>query len=279
MTRFRLLKSLIHRALEDSEKHKIKSFSAALTYHTIFALLPLFYIAVSIGDFFSRGDIFKRQIVIFIEKYINSGSSELFSSALNQLNTIDSPIFPIIGILILFFGASSLFIYLEKSLEQIFEVDAERKKGLKHFIFRRLVAVLFIVALAIILVFVVVIHIFSSIVLAELISSVFSPPVWIWYISNFISAFLIISILFASIYKILSYSKASWRSCFSGAVFGSFLFLVANILLGIYFQLSSLNLVYGVAGSMLVTLFWLYWSAQIFFFGAEIARQIEKKQP
>ena len=100
--------------------------------------------------------------------------------------------------------------------------------------------------------------------------------VWTAYILDMLVSFLVITILFALIFKLLPDVTVSWQDVWIGAIFTAVLFMVGKFVIGMYIGIASVGSVYGAAGSLIVVLVWTYYSSQILFFGAELIRAYAK---
>jgi membrane protein len=178
----------------------------------------------------------------------------------------------ILSLLTLLWGASNVFVQLQDSLNTIWGVEVkERNQGWQSLLRERFLSFSMILVIGFLLL--------VSLVLGALISAVggvfngLLPGLeWVWQLANFAISFGVTILLFAAIYKVLPDAEFSWRDVWMGATATALLFTVGKWLLGLYLGYQSAASAYGAAGSLVVLLIWIYYSAQIFFFGAEFTQ-------
>jgi membrane protein len=177
-----------------------------------------------------------------------------------------------VGIVTLIMGATAVFGELQSALNQIWDVKAKPDRGvILSFIFDRVSS--FSIAIGVGFVILV------SLVISALISGVqnylntWLPGIpWVWQMANVVSSLFVIAILFAMIYKFLPDVVISWRDVWIGAAVTALLFTAGKYAIGIYLGRTATASAFGAAGSLVVLLFWVYYSALISFFGAEFTQ-------
>jgi membrane protein len=174
----------------------------------------------------------------------------------------------VFGIILLLSGASGIFNQLKVTLNRMWGVKEPRRKGVIGFIINRAIAVLMVIIVAGLLL--------ASMLLSTVISSAAGllsnimkvPPSFLHFVDLGVS-FLLLAMLFALIFKLLPDIRVGWRSVILGAIFTSILFGIGKFGIGFYIAHAGMSSGYGAAGSVVVLLVWVYYSALIFFFGAE----------
>ena len=248
-------------------------FSASLAYYTIFSLAPLLVLVMSLAGIFlgeeaTRGQIFgqinglvgneaAKQIQDMIKNVGLSGKS---SSAL------------IIGIVTLLIGATSIFVEIQDSVNIIWRVKAKPKQGWLKLIKDRLLSSSLVVSLGFLLLVSLVVN---GIVLAlsDQLTRLL-PGLGVYVISaiNFAISTAVVTILFAVIFKVLPDAKIAWKDVRFGAIFTALLFMLGRYLIGLYIDTTGTESTYGAAGSLIVILTWIYYTAAILYFGAEFTQ-------
>jgi membrane protein len=251
--------------------------AAALAYYTLFSMAPMLilltgFIGRILGEFFSI-DAIREQL----ELLIGADAAEWIMSIIDGATTPTSfTIAAVISLAIMFWGASNIFNHLKETLNFMWGVKAKPGTGIgiQHFIRGRLLAFAVVVIAGLL---------FAAYFLANTAISIAIPiineyvpealvivPTWrtIQGIQLGV-AFIIITLLFALFYKILPDVKMKWRDVWVGAAVTSLLFGIGTVALSIYLSFSSIGSLYGAAGSILVILMWVNYSAQIFLYGAE----------
>lgn len=176
----------------------------------------------------------------------------------------------LVGIVALLVGATTALAELKDGLDQIWNAPREKTKGFLYFVRKRLLSVGLILALGFLLL---VSLVFSAVVSA-------ASRFWGGYTgtsvllqgANFLFSFALVTALFAVIYKVLPAVRIAWRDVIIGAIVTALLFNIGKLLIGVYLGNSALASTYGAAGSIILVLIWVYYSAQIFLFGAEFTK-------
>jgi membrane protein len=245
---------------------------AALAYYTLFSIAPLLLLAVTVtglifGPEAARGEL-EHQLVGYFDESTAKSIQNLLSSI--ERSRGRSRVAVIIGVAVMLFGASSVFNQLKQSLNKIWKVEERPHSGFMAIVVDRLVAIVMVAVVALLLL--------SSILVSAVISriSTFTTDVTPYALSprmlQFIdlsASFSLLSILFAIIFRFMPDIRIGWRSVALGSVVTSVLFAAGKILIGFYIAHGALASAYGAAGSVIVLLIWIYYSAQIFLFGAE----------
>jgi len=245
---------------------------AALAYYAIFSLAPLLIIAVSISGFIFGREAATGQIVGQIQGLVGPDTAIAIQTMIEKSNQPAANILAtLIGIVALLFGASGVFGELQQSLNLIWDIQPKPDRGVlaavkdKFFSFSMVLGTgfLLLVSLAI------------SAVLAALSNVVMGLMPGLEVIAqvvNFLISMVVITGLFALIFKYVPDAKIAWTDVWVGASVTALLFTIGKALIGVYIGYSSLSSTYGAAASLAVILLWVYYSAQILFFGAEFTQ-------
>jgi membrane protein len=254
------------------------TLGAAVAYYTVFSLAPLFIIAVAIaGLIFGReaaqGQIFE-QLRVLIGETSAAAVEDVVESA--DSKPVTGVFATIVGFLALIIGASGVFAQLQASLNAIWRVEPKPGRGLWGLIQDRVLSFGFILIVGFLLLI--------SLILTAIIAFIgewfggFVPGVeTLIQILNAILSLAIITLLFAMIFKFLPDVKIAWRDVWIGALITAALFTAGKEVLGLYLGKSGVASSYGAAGSLIVLLLWVYYSAQILFFGAEFTKAYANK--
>lgn len=247
--------------------------SAIIAYYTLFSLPSLLMIVVSITGYFFGVDAVKGRIVQKLGGLIGEGVSEaiegmIANAALNQSSTFGV----ILGIVMLLFGATAVFVQLKKTMNAIWRVKS-KKEGYLKTLLDRLISFGMILVLGFLflvsLVLSVLLNVMSEYIgqIAPFIAAIFADIV------SFLLSFCIITGLFGAIFKWLPDIEIRWKTTFLGAGLTTVLFLIGEYLLGFYFTKSDPTSVYGGSSSVVLILLWVYYTCIIIFFGAEFTFQ------
>ena len=245
---------------------------AALAYYTLFAIAPLLLIAIAVVGLVFGNEAAAGQVFQYLRQWI--GDTAAFSVEEIVRNASARPgtgwLAALTGGVTLLMGASSVFAQLQASMNQIWNVPPDSHSGISGFVKNRLLQLGFVLIIGCLLLF----SITSTAVIAVAASRVEITP-GLAVIVRIINAGIslgIITLLFALIFKFLPNVHIDWKDVWIGAFFTALLFMAGNFLVGLYLGKSAVGSIFGAAGSLIVLLVWVYYSAQILFFGAEFTQ-------
>jgi membrane protein len=181
------------------------------------------------------------------------------------------------AVVTLVIGATGVFVQLQDALNTVWNVKRKPGRGLRHFIQDRLLSFAMIVGIG----FLLLVSLVLSAALAAVgkwMNGLLPAQEVIWEGINFAVSLGVITLLFAMIFKVLPDVQIRWRDVWSGALLTALLFNLGKLVLGFYLGRSSVASAYGAAGSVVIVLLWVYYSAQIVFFGAEFTRVYASKR-
>lgn len=251
--------------------HNASRTGAALAFYTVFSLAPVLLLSIAIAGLFfgqqaARGEIFEQ-----ISDLIGpSGAAAVQSVIHNASESGAGTLTTAFSVLTLIIGATTALVELKAGLDKIWEVPPERRQGFWYFVRTRLLSVGVILALAFLLLVSLVIS--AGLAALERLSrgEHFFNMALDWL--NQLFSFLLVAALFGTLYKALPSTRIAWRDVTMGAVVTAALFQIGKYAIGVYLGNSGLASTYGAAGSIVLLLVWVYYSAQIFLFGAEFTR-------
>ncbi|ARS37098.1 YihY/virulence factor BrkB family protein [Pontibacter actiniarum] len=242
---------------------------AALAYYTIFSLPPMLIIIISAAGYFFGEQAVSGEIYYRIKELIGSEGAYAVQKMVENVNEFgDFNLAALVGIIALFIAATGVFISLQNSLNEIWYVKPVPKRGYVKLVVDRLLSFGMILAIAIVLLLSLLANTLL-VVIGDFLTARFSGwVIYLLHLANFLSAFLLMSFLFACIYKFLPDAKIRWRDVGVGAFVTSLLFVLLRGLIGFYLGKNDVGSVYGAAGSIVVILTWVFFTSQIIFFGA-----------
>jgi len=246
---------------------------AALAYYTLFSLAPILIIALAIAGQAFGDSAAQGQVIARIRDFIGDESAATVQTMLENFRHLPSGVGPaLLGIGSLLFGALSLFTQLRASLHRIWRLQPPPTQGLVLGTLKTYLTAFVMVQLSSI--FVLLLLTASMVLVAvQLWWQEYLPgEAWMWHSVDFLASTLLILLLFAFTFRFMSEGQVPYRHIWGGAFVSALLFCVGKVLIGWYLGYSQLGSTYGAAGSLVVFLAWVYYSAQIFFFGAEIIR-------
>jgi membrane protein len=258
------------RGFSDDKGFKL---SGSLAYTTIFSLGPLLLLVMSLASIFFGEQAIEGKIFSEINGLLGSSAARQIQELIKNIRFSGKTNFALtISIVTLFIGATGIFIEIQDSLNVIWRVKAKPKRGLLQFIKNRLLSASLIISLGFLLVVSLIIN--GAIqAMGTLLEKHFSGiTLLVMGGMNLILTALVISFLFAVIFKVLPDIKIRWRDVRAGALFTLVLFMAGRYLIGLYIQKTGTGSVYGAAGSVIVILVWVYFTSVILYLGAEFTQ-------
>jgi membrane protein len=247
---------------------------AALAYYTIFSLAPILILAIAIAGIFFGEEAARGEIVLQVGGLLGPDGARAVQAMIeNAARPGAGAAAAAVGIVTLLIGATSALAELKDDLDEIWDAPPERVSGFWYFVRKRLMSVGLILALG----FLLLVSLAFSAVLSAL-ARLWGPHDATGFALsllegiNFFISFALVTALFAMIYKILPAVRIAWRDVIIGAVVTALLFSIGKLLIGMYLGNSAIASTYGAAGSVILILVWVYYSAQIFLFGAEFTK-------
>ena len=254
-------------------EHDPFQLAAALAYYTVFSLAPLLTIAIAIAALVFGQEAAQNQIVGGLGELIGEASAKAIQDAIRaaSMNKEGGLLAASAGALVLLLGAAGVVGQLQQSLNFIWNVKVRSSVGWRMFIRDRLLSFALVLAIGfLLLVSLVVTTVVSA--LTAYFSDLLPGSTYVWHTVDVVVSFGFVTVLFAMIYKILPDVQLTWRDVAIGATITSLLFTVGKFLIGFYLGHATISSTYGAAGSFVTLLIWVYYSALIFFYGAEITQ-------
>jgi len=251
--------------------HKAPRLGAALAYYTAFSLAPLLVIVIAIAGLVFGRDAAMGQISEQMNGLIGEdGAKAVETMVASASHPASGIIATVVGVVMLLIGALGLFAQLQDALNTVWEVQPKPDRGVvRSFIQDRLLSLTMVFGTA----FLLLVSLVVSAALAALTKLVGNQPATtLGQVINTGISLVVITLLFAMIYRFLPDARIAWGHVWFGAVFTTLLFTVGKILIGLYLGQAGTESTFGAAGSLAALLIWLYYSAQIFLFGAELTK-------
>jgi membrane protein len=249
------------------------TMSAALAYYTVFAMAPLLIMLISLASLFYGEDAINRKLFQEINGLVGNQAALQIQDIIRKISLQNNSTFAvIIGVITLFVGATGVFIEMQDSINQIWRVKAKPKKGWKKMLINRVLSFSMIISLGFLLIASLIVN-GLILALSDQLSQYFpSLTILVINIFNVGLTFIIISALFAVIFKFLPDVEIDWKDVRIGAFFTVTLFIVGKFLIGIYIEKVGPGSAYGAAGSIIVILVWVYYTSAILYFGVEFTQ-------
>lgn len=257
---------------EFSDDNVVK-LSASLAYYTVFSIGPLLLVIISLTGLFFEREAVTGKLYTQISGLIGVTGAEQVLKIIQSMREQQSAAkYSIIGAVVLIFGATTVFTDIQDSINYIWSIRAKPKKGWLKYITNRLLSFSIIIGMGFLLIVSLFVNTLADLLTNRLEEMFVTEWVILFKIVNLIILFLIISSLFAIIYKVLPDARIRWKDAFVGAWFTGFLFLVGKFIIGYYLGSSDMGVTYGAAASVVIILSWVYYTATILYFGAEFTK-------
>jgi membrane protein len=247
--------------------------AAALAFYTMFSIAPVLLIAVGVASFFLAPETATDRIIGEMQKMVGAQGANAVRQVIESSRGFGKGLWAVsVGIITLIMGATAVFGELQTALNYIWDVKAKPDRGVfMAFIVDRLRSF----SIAICVGFVLLVSLVISAVISGLqdYMNKWLPGIpWVWQTANVVASFFVVALLFAMIYKFLPDVVIAWSDVRIGAAVTALLFTGGKYLIGVYLGQTATASAFGAAGSLVVLLFWVYYSALIGFFGAEFTQ-------
>ena len=263
---------LLKNTFKEWQEDKASRIAAALAYYTVFSISPLLVIAIAIAGSFFGEETAQQQIIDQLTGLIGEDGIEPILMALDNISQPQvRGVASLISIAVLILGASGIFAQLQDALNTVWRVKPQPGQGILPFLRKRLSSFLMVLAIAFLLMLSMIL---SSVVTAigKYQSDIIPGSQILWENLDFIVSLGLMTFLFGLMFKYVPDVEIAWKDVFVGSVITALLFIFGKFLLGVYISQGSLGSAYGAAGSLIVFLAWVYYSAQIILFGAEFTQ-------
>lgn len=278
MRKFLAAWAILKETIKEWQKDKAPRLGAALAFYTVLSIGPLLLIVIAIAGLAYGEEAVGGHLVAQIEGLVGyEGARAIQSVIANSSGKEEGITATLIGFATLLFGATGVFLHLQDALNTIWNVKPSPKSGWKSLVIGRLISFAMVLCIGFLLLVSLVIS--AGIAAMEnffgAYSADFLPLV---QLVNSAISFGVVTLLFALIYKILPDTEIRWRDVWFGAAVTALLFTIGKYGIGLYLGKSSVGSAYGAAGSLIVVLVWVYYSAQILFFGAELTQVYARRR-
>ena len=261
-----LAKETVTRWTED----KASALAAALAYYSLFSLAPLVLIAVAVAGLVFGHQAAEGQLYSQLAGLIGDAGAKALQEIVARMNQEQGGgvVATIVGVATLLFGASGVFAQLQDSMNTIWKARSPTTNGILDFLRVRLLSFSMVLGIG----FLLLISLVLSAILAALgdyLGAFLPGGAAVGHALNATVSLLVVTVLFAMIFKLLPDTRVAWKDVVLGALVTSFLFTIGKFAIGFYLGKASVASSYGAAGSVVILLLWVYYSSLILYFGAE----------
>ncbi|MDP9112587.1 MAG: YihY/virulence factor BrkB family protein [Acidobacteriota bacterium] len=249
--------------------HHVSKLAASLAYYAILSLAPLVIVVIAIVGLLFNAHAAREGLLAQIQALVGTEGRELIETMITRAQRPGGgAVATIIGLITLLWGASGVFTELRDSLNTIWEVKSANGQGMWSALREQYLSFGMVFGVG----FLLLVSLFLNAALATLSHYFYqSLPIQTFILDalNFLVTVLVITLLFAAIYRFLPSERLPWSDLWIGSLGTSIFFILGKSIVGAYLGRASVGSAYGAAGSLIVLLVWIYYAAQLFFFGAE----------
>jgi membrane protein len=262
-------------AANDWLRHHDARLGAALAYYSVFSMGPLLLIVVSIAGLFFGGDAVREALTGQFRSFLGPTGSQAVEAMLKGASSPSSGVLSaIVGVVLLLVSALGVVVQLKDALNTIWETKEPESAGVWWYLRTYLISFAGILGLG----FLLAVSLVISTSLAAVSSWLGGGESLFWQLVNFVVSLAMFSTLFAMLFKWFPDAAVSWRNALLGGLTTALLFNVGKLAIGWYIGTQGLESTYGAAASIVVLLIWVYYSAQIVLFGAEMTHVLDARQ-
>lgn len=264
---------LLKKTYEEFDDDNAIKLSASLSYYTIFSLPPLLIIIMSVFSIFFGREAVTGQFFGQINGMVGNEAALQIQETIKNIELSENSMFAaILGGIMLLIGASGVFAEIQSSINYIWGLKAKPDKGFIKFIKNRLMSFSMIASVGFLLLVSLMVNTVMDVINARLLVYFPDSTIYVFYVLNILILFATTTMLFSIIFKTLPDGDIAWKDALIGSSFTSFFFMFGKFAIGFYLGSSTVATVYGAAGSVIIILIWVYYSAIILYFGAEFTK-------
>ena len=269
------IKVLSVESCKEWSDHNAPRLGASLSFYTLLSLAPLLFVLVAIGGLVFDQATARSEIIRQVHSLAGPAGAKAIETILDSSrHGKHGWLATVIGLVTLVFGASAVLIELRDALNTMWDLPASARTGLQSIlkvIRERLFSFALVLAIGFLLLVSLAVNA-AILALGSLSENALPAPEPVLHVLSSLVSFVVITALFAAIYKIMPDVQIEWQDVLLGAAVTSLLFTLGKFLIGLYLSKARLASMYGAATSMAVLLLWLYYSSQIFFLGAAFTK-------
>lgn len=261
---------ILKETVKEWQNDNASQVAAGVAFYAVLSAAPLLLVVIAIASFVFGREASQSQLIAHVQAFMGEQGARVVQTLMSADRT-SSYLDSTVGLLTMLFGATAMFVNLQDALNNIWEVTPKPGRILMPFIRKRLLSFAMVIGCGLLLL----LSLFASAALSvaenfTAISGTIAPS--LLHVANFVLSLTVLTAVFGIIFKTLPDVRISWRDVWVGGCVTSLLFTIGKSLAAVYLVHSSIGSFYGAAGSIVVLLAWIYYSAQTFFFGAEFTQ-------
>ena len=267
------LAQLALRAVKGWVADKATSMGAALAFYSLLSLAPLLIVVTAVAALVLGHDEAQRLLMTQVSDLLGESGAQGIQTILDSVDTKrEGMLATVVGALTLVMGATTVFAELKTDLDRIWKQTAKKASGIWGFLRTRLLSFGLVLAIA----FLLLVSLVVSAAVAAAGNLWFGKFEAVLHVIEFVMSMGIMTVLFAMMYKLLPAAKIAWRDVWVGAAITALLFWLGKFAIGLYLGKNDVVSSFGSAGTVVLVIVWVYYSAQIFFLGAEFTYEFAK---
>lgn len=258
------------------QRHQDGRLAAALAYYAVFSLAPLLLVVIALLGLFLGQSNAQNEVQSQLQQVVGRNGTQMINTLIAGANHHGTgKIALIVGGALILFSAIGMFVALQNALDEVFEIHESSKGGFVQLVLLRLHALIVIIALAVIAI--------AALALANVIGGVMQTAIGASFsgpaleIGTGIINVVAMTVFLAVVYRVLPQCPVAWKSAYTGSAVTAVILIVGEAALSMYFTKLHPAAPYGAAGGVIILLLWIYYSAQLMLFGAEITRAVETR--
>lgn len=264
---------MIAKAGSNFMEDRCMKLSAALAYYTLFSIAPLLVTLIAVATIFYSREAITGNLSQQIQGFVGENAAQQIQLLIEKSSISGGSVFALgVSIVVLILGATSVFIEIQDSINMIWRVRAKPKKGWKQMLKNRGLSLSIIATLGFLLIASLIINFIISGLSNWLTRHLGDGVYYAIEAVNFAITFIVISVLFGTIFKVLPDVEIEWKTVRAGAFFTAILFIIGKYVITLYINTTGTGSTYGAASSVIVILTWIYYTAIILYFGAEFTQ-------
>lgn len=253
---------------------RVSERAAALAFYSLISLVPLAVLGTALISFIAGPGVIETHVLSFGSSVFGTEATPFFGRIFEGVEALTSNIFySVVGVLVLLYGASRLFVHLRRAFNDIFVIEVNEERGVvQQAVQERGISLLYLILAFVLAIVFIAANVAVATSLTEIREMVgITLPTTFFHALNTLVSLVIVGGLYALLYRIGSQFNLSWSNAFSGGVVAALFFLILNGVFAYYLQSSLFLSVFGPSIFVIALLLWIYYGLQILFIGAEVA--------
>ncbi|MBE0534249.1 MAG: YihY/virulence factor BrkB family protein [Phycisphaerae bacterium] len=262
------MKKLLKTTWKEFKDDNAMTHAAALAFYALLSLIPFLSLVLLIVRIFMRGEAASNQILGFVEDFVGKNVADILGAMFERSESYGGRASSIMGIVVLLIGATVLVGHLQRGLNHMFDVEERQmatKEKVKTFFKTKGKLLLTVVAVAVAVIGLLIV----SFALSYVVRTVGAPS-WLFDLLHYAAAFAIVYFFITYLFMFVPDAKLTFKQIRGGSLVTTILFIVGQVAIGIYFRYSQTEQMYGFMASIILFVLWVYYSAMVLYFGAEL---------